>query len=75
MIITIPLWLMAVISTCFAIPLVICAKRGWSYDGGRDFIGIVTVLSTLGVFFAIMVVAISCVVYITPLLPTIMVIP
>ena len=72
--IIIPLWLMTFISTCFAIPLVICAKRGWSLED-KDFGGIVTSLSTTGVFLALVILAISGYVYISPFLPTIMVIP
>ena len=75
MIIAVSLWFMAFISTCFAIPLVICAKRGWTFTEKGEFTATITTLSTTGVLLAIIVVVAACIVYILPLLPTIMVIP
>ena len=80
MIIAVSLWLMAFISTCFAIPLVIYSKRDWYFPKGGIGNSLLGGVSTSGVIFAIATVIVTCYVYISPLIPeiifpTIMVIP
>ena len=75
--IIIPLWLMTFISTCFAIPMWICAKRGWSFEEKGDtlFTGFLTSLSSAGIMLALLVFVNACIVYISPFIPEILVIP